>query len=301
MWVKQTATGLVVWAPAKLNLFLEILEKRSDGFHEIETLMCPVDLCDTLYFEETITGRIELSARESLGRRSQQARGDVLPEGTDNLVVRALRLLQERTGCGRGMCVRLTKRIPLAAGLAGGSSDAAAALLAANRLWQLHLDRQELSRVAAELGSDIPFFLGRGPAICRGRGEKIEPVALPAALHFVVVRPPRGLSTAKVFGACQPATTALSIEPVVEAWSRGHIDRLGRRLHNRLQPIAAGLCDDIGRVEETFSKLDVLGHQMSGSGTSYFALCRGARHARRIAAMLRSQEVGDIHIVQACC
>ncbi len=301
MWVKQTAVGLEVWAPAKLNLFLEVLAKRSDGFHEIETLMCPVNLCDTLYFEETSTGRIELSVHEAFGRRSQQAHGDVLPEGTDNLVVRALRLLQERTGCGRGLRVRLTKRIPLAAGMAGGSSDAAAALLAANRLWQVGLDPQGLSCVAAELGSDIPFFFHRGAAICRGRGEKIESVALPTALHFVVVRPPSGLSTAKVFGACRPATTAQSIRPVVEAWSRGHIDLLGRRLHNRLQPIAAGLCDDIGQLEEKFSELEVLGHQMSGSGTSYFGLCRGARHARRIAATLRSQEVGEVHIVQACC
>ena len=120
MWVKQTAAGLEVWAPAKLNLFLEILNKRSDGFHELETLMVPIDLFDTLYFEETSTGRVELSVQEALGRRSQQACGDVLPEGADNLVVRALRLLQERTGCGRGLSVRLTKRIPLAAGLAGG-------------------------------------------------------------------------------------------------------------------------------------------------------------------------------------
>lgn len=301
MWVKQTAAGLEVWAPAKLNLFLEILNKRNDGFHELETLMVPIDLCDTLYFEETSTGRINLSVQESFGRRSQQARGDVLPEGTDNLVVRALRLLQERTGCGRGICVRLTKRIPLAAGLAGGSSDAAAALMAANRLWRLDLDRAELSRVAAELGSDIPFFLFPGAAICRGRGEKIEPVTLPAALHFVVVRPPNGLATAKVFGACHPANKARAIGPVVEAWSRGRIDLLGQRLHNRLQPTAAGLCVDIGRLEELFSKLDVLGHQMSGSGTSYFGLCRNARHARQVAARLSLQEGVDVHVVQACC
>ncbi len=263
--------------------------------------MAPVDLCDTLYFEETSTERIELSVHTAFGRRNQHTVGEVLPEGTDNLVVRALRLLQERTGCGRGLRVRLVKRIPLAAGLAGGSSDAAAALLAANRLWQLNLDRSGLSEVAAELGSDIPFFLHRGPAICRGRGEKIEPIVLPAALHFVVVRPPRGLSTAEVFGACLPAAKVRSVGPVVEAWSRGRIDLLGQRLHNRLQPFATGLCDDIERLEEEFSKLDVLGHQMSGSGTSYFALCRNVRHARRTAAKLRSQEGVDVHVVKACC
>lgn len=301
MWVKQTATGLEVWAPAKLNLFLEITEKRSDGFHELETLMVPVDLCDTLYFEETSTERIELSVQAAFGRQNQHAVGEVLPEGPDNLVVRALRLLQERTGCGQGLRVRLVKRIPLAAGLAGGSSDAAAALQAANQIWQLDLDQPRLSSIAAELGSDIPFFLHRGPAICRGRGEKIEPVVLPGALHFVVVRPPRGLSTAEVFGACRPAVVAQSVGPVVEAWSRGRIDLLGQRLHNRLQPYATDLCDDIERLERKFSKLGVLGHQMSGSGTSYFGLCHNARHARRTAAMLRSQEGVDVHVVKACC
>lgn len=301
MWVKQTATALEVWAPAKLNLFLEIIEKRSDGFHELETLMAPVDLCDTLYFEETSAERIELSVHAAFGRRNQHAVGEVLPEGSDNLVVRALRLLQERTGCGQGLRVRLVKRIPLAAGLAGGSSDAAAALQAANQIWQLNLDRPRLSSIAAELGSDIPFFLYRGAAICRGRGEKIEPVFLPSALHFVVVRPPRGLSTAEVFGACRPAAAAQSVGPVVEAWSRGRIDLLGQRLHNRLQPYATDLCDDIERLEREFSKLDVLGHQMSGSGTSYFALCRNARHARRTAAQLSSQEGVDVYVAKACC
>lgn len=263
--------------------------------------MVPVDLCDTLYFEETSTERIELSVQAAFGRQNQHAVGEVLPEGPDNLVVRALRLLQERTGCGQGLRVRLVKRIPLAAGLAGGSSDAAAALQAANQIWQLDLDQPRLSSIAAELGSDIPFFLHRGPAICRGRGEKIEPVVLPGALHFVVVRPPRGLSTAEVFGACRPAVVAQSVGPVVEAWSRGRIDLLGQRLHNRLQPYATDLCDDIERLERKFSKLGVLGHQMSGSGTSYFGLCHNARHARRTAAMLRSQEGVDVHVVKACC
>ena len=123
-----------------------------------------------------------------------------MPEGPDNLVVRAVELVRRRAGVRRGAKLLLVKRIPAAAGLGGGSSDAAAALVAANEGWRLGRSRDELADWAAELGSDVPFFLAGGPAICRGRGERVEPVAGLGALDFVVVRPPEGLSTAAVYG-----------------------------------------------------------------------------------------------------
>ena len=171
MHVHRSASGIEVLAPAKLNLFLEVLAKRSDGFHEIETLMVPIGWYDIALISRPIRRRISLAC-EQVTQSS-----DPVPTGDDNLVVRAVKLLRDRSGTSQGARLRLVKRIPAASGLAGGSSDAAAALVAANLGWQLNWPREQLASLAAELGSDVPFFLGRGPAICRGRGEIMEPVA----------------------------------------------------------------------------------------------------------------------------
>jgi len=156
----KSSDALVVWAPAKVNLFLEVLARRPDGYHEINTLMVTVSLYDTLEFKEEASGAIRL--------RCDQPN---LSTGADNLVVRAAELLRRRSGCARGADIGLAKRIPLAAGLAGGSTDAAAALVGLNRLWGLGLAEAELAGLAAELGSDIPFFFAAPAAWCTGRRE----------------------------------------------------------------------------------------------------------------------------------
>src|SRR5438874_4839971 len=140
MFSERHADGVVVRAPAKLNLFLEVLGKRDDGYHDIATLMVAISLEDTLVLREQATEEIELRCDHP-----------ELTTGAENLVVRAARMLQERTGCHRGAAIQLVKRIPLAAGLAGGSTDAAAALAGLNRLWQLGLPSAELAALAAEL------------------------------------------------------------------------------------------------------------------------------------------------------
>ena len=141
------------------------------------------------------------------------------------------------------------KRIPAAAGLGGGSSDAAAALVAANEGWRLGRSREELAAWAAELGSDVPFFLAGSSAVCRGRGERVEPVVEFGAMSFVVVYPPEGLSTAAVYGACRPAEEARSSRPLLEALKRGDWRQAGRRLWNRLQPAAEALSPWVGRLQ----------------------------------------------------
>ena len=301
MHIHRTAVDLVVQAPAKLNLFFEVLAKRSDGYHEIESLMCPIEIYDTLHIEEGSSGQVELRCRRvsGCGGRSDCGLNEV-PEGPENLVVRAVELVKRRTGVRRGARLRLIKRIPAAAGLGGGSSDAAAALVAVNEAWQLNRSRDALSEWAAELGSDVPFFLVGGPAICRGRGERIEPVADLGSLWFVVVRPPAGLSTAAVYGVCQPAVEPQAVQPLVEALQRGDWKQVGNRLLNRLQPVAERLSPWVKRLHQEFSQLDFLGHGMSGSGTSYFGLCRHARHARRVARRLEAIGVGTVFAVRSC-
>lgn len=301
MQIHRSAVGLAVQAPAKLNLFFEVLGKRSDGYHEIETLMVPIDWYDTLFFREDSSGRVELECRRApVGRGPGCPKLEDVPEGRENLVVRAVELLRERSGVASGASLRLVKRIPAAAGLGGGSSDAAAALLAANEGWGLHWPREALAGLGAELGSDVPFFLAGGPAVCRGRGERVAPAAGLGALSFVVVRPPDGLSTARVYQACRPPDRPRQVGPLVSALLRGDLRAAGRLMANRLQPAAETLSPWIERLREAIARQDVLGHQMSGSGTSYFGLCRHARHARRVARRLRAAGVGTVLAVQCC-
>ncbi len=158
MYVLRRRKRIEIWTPAKLNLFLEVLGRRADGYHEIETLMVPVNLYDTLRFWATEDDRIELTCRGGRGESHSCGSGD-LPPVEQNLVYRAATLLRQRSGLRCGLRVLLVKRIPPASGLGGGSSDAAAALVGANLVWGLHWATPRLAEVGAELGSDVPFFL----------------------------------------------------------------------------------------------------------------------------------------------
>ena len=297
------ADRVVALAPAKLNLFLELLGRRADGYHELETLMVAITIFDTIEFKTTVEDHVRLTCSTSTGGRALEVAmsdgasllGDV-PENGSNLVSRVVTGLRDAAGITHGATIHLIKRIPSAAGLGGASSDAASALLAANRAWQLDRPRAELACLAAEKGSDIPIFLGSGTAICRGRGERIEPLSLSSSLHVVVVRPPEGLSTGLVYEHCVPSQDPTPVEPLVAALARGDHGQSARLLMNRLEPAARSLCPWIDRMRGVFDRLDCLGHQMSGSGTSYFGICRHARHARRVAARLRGEELGYVRV-----
>ncbi|MDY0167052.1 MAG: 4-(cytidine 5'-diphospho)-2-C-methyl-D-erythritol kinase [Thermoguttaceae bacterium] len=306
MHICRSAEAVTVHAPAKLNLFFEVLAKRPDGYHEIETLMCPIDLYDTITFREDFSGQVRLSCKQVFGaagrrRVRPEATGvDVLPEGQNNLVVKAVELVRQAAGADRGASVRLIKRIPMAAGLGGGSSDAAAALLAANAGWGLDLGPDVLFRLAAQLGSDVPFFLAGSAAICRGRGERVEPVPYGAGMHFVVARPEVGLSTAAVYAACRPAEQPRQVAPLCAALGRRNVRQVGGLLWNRLQPAAAALCPAVEELDRTFSELGLPGYGMSGSGTAYFGLCRRASHAQHMARRLRANGVWNVFAVRSC-
>ncbi len=303
--VAGSATGIEVLAPAKINLFFEVLARRSDGMHEIETLMVPIDLYDTLHLADDPSGQLLLTATWAADTaqpteytvRSTEDMGD-LPDGDANIAGRAVRLLAAKSGLRRGAKILLTKRIPSAAGLGGGSSDAAAALVAANEAWDLGWSNEQLAEVAAELGSDVPFFFAGGPAVCRGRGEKIETLNGLPTLHLVVVRPPEGLATAAVYRACTPGNPPLPVMPVVAAWQRGDLSALGPVAHNRLLEPARELSPWVGRVLDLLAMEGCPAIGMSGSGTSCFAVCRDARQAQALAARLRPQNIGRVWAVQ---
>ncbi|WP_417381368.1 4-(cytidine 5'-diphospho)-2-C-methyl-D-erythritol kinase [Gimesia sp.] len=292
--------ALTVHAPAKLNLFLSIDDKRTDGFHEITSLMLSVGIYDTLVFTEEPSTEVELRVAEANSLLTPRNKRQRIPGGEENLVVRAIRLIQEQTGHRQGIRIELIKRIPAEAGLGGGSSDAAAALFAANKLWRLGLSISELCEIAAKLGSDIPFFLTAShSAICRGRGEIIEPVSVPQCLHFVVVRPQSGLSTAEVYRHCRVGSHSKNqAEQLVSKLASGQFHALSSLMLNDLQAPAEKLNSDILILKDYFSKQSVLGHMMSGSGTAYFGVCQNRAQASQIAARLRSTVKGHVFVVQ---
>lgn len=292
MLIERAADAVRVWAPAKVNLFLELLHKRPDGYHDIATLMVAVDLYDTLVFTER-PGDVAL-------------RCDFpdLSTGPDNLVCRAAELLRQHTGCGRGALIDLTKRIPTAAGLAGGSSDAAATLAGLNRLWRLNLPRQELMELGARLGSDPAFFFATPAAWCLGRGERVTPLAMGRPLWFVLASPSAGLSTAAVYREVTVPDQPQTGDAIRRALEGGSAEEIGRHLHNRLQAPAERLCPEVADLQRRLTDLNPAGALMSGSGSSLFALGRDRADALRVARALRQRtdetRKPTVNVVRSC-
>jgi 4-diphosphocytidyl-2-C-methyl-D-erythritol kinase len=277
---------------------LEVLGRRDDGFHEVETLVAPVRLYDEICLHKAAAG-VEL--RLHPGR----ARDDTVPSDAANLAVRAVQLLAERAGYGGGATIDLYKRIPAMAGLGGGSSDAAAALVAANAAWQLGWTSDRLGAVASEIGSDVAFFLAGGAAICRGRGEQVEPVAIPAGQPCVIVQPPIGLSTADVYSVVNSnqstfAESNAQLIRLVQMLRTGDWRGITHLMHNRLQSAAAALSPWVNRLATAFGRLPFVAHQLTGSGAAYFGLCRNARQSRAIARELASQQLGRVFVTWTC-
>lgn len=263
--------------------------------------MTTIRLCDTL--------RVEVSPGENgitldLETASPQAAG--VPTDGSNLIIQALEALRREAGVERGARVSLTKRIPSQAGLGGGSSDAAAALLAGNRVWGINWPIERLAELSSRLGSDIPFFVHScgsdrpQAAVATGRGEKVAPIE--HALRgqpVVVVKPDAGLSTAQVFGQCEPADYEFNgvdrCQSVAEALAKGDLRALSRGLTNGLQAAAMRFAPWLGAVRESFESAGFAVHQLSGSGSAYFGLTRTHSEARRLAARLRALRVGQTY------
>ncbi len=288
MIVRSIAGGVEVLAPAKLNLYLEVLKRRPDDYHDIESLMAAVDLFDVLTVRDEPSGAIVLECDDPS-----------LPVDGRNLVVKAAELLRASTGCSSGARISLEKAIPAQAGLGGGSSDAAATLAALDRLWNLETVPGRLDAMAGEIGSDVAFFLHTPAAVCRGRGELVDPVSLSYPLHFVLIVPPVGLSTVDVYRRLQPPESPRTIGPVLDALAHGGPLELGRSLFNRLQPVAETLRPELIGVRDALAGLDSLlcGSMMSGSGSAYFGLGRDSAAAGEAADVLKPLGLGWVRAV----
>jgi 4-diphosphocytidyl-2-C-methyl-D-erythritol kinase len=271
-WPALAAGSFRVFAPAKINLHLEILKKRLDGYHEIETLMVQIGLYDALDFE--------LGDNEE--ERLTCDRAD-LSVGEDNLIIKAGRLLKKETGTQQGFRIHLMKRIPWAAGLGGGSADGAAALWGLNHLWKLGLNQKELMSLSAQLGSDVAFFLGSAAAWATGRGEILEPVPALFRCPIVLVKPPMGLSTAEVYKRLKVPEFPHNGSECRQAFKEGDFSKLGSLLFNRLQEPAFEISPTVKRYYEQLQQVPTLGCLLSGSGSCCFALCETHQDARAIA------------------
>ncbi|MFO0816174.1 MAG: 4-(cytidine 5'-diphospho)-2-C-methyl-D-erythritol kinase [Gemmatales bacterium] len=267
-------------APAKINVFLEVLGRRSDGFHELVTCMLPLEWADELTF----------SAADQLTLTCDDPS---LPVDASNLVLKAALALQHATGTKQGAAIHLTKRIPSPAGLGGGSSDAATTLRGLDQLWKTQLREPELQRLAATIGSDVPFFLAGSAAWCRGRGEVVEPIAPGISLPLLVICPAAGLSTAAMYQSLQAPPVdvgkhqAMTEKAMSEALRMKSLESISQALFNRLQPVAERCLPLVGELRQLFdhaaSQGLCLGSLMSGSGSSYFVVCRDHAEAQRLA------------------
>ena len=291
--IAPTEPWIAVAAPAKLNLSLAVLDRRPDGYHDIETLMVGVSLGDTLSVRATDASGIVLRVRYGAELAGSPLAGDV-PSGPDNLVVRAAAALAAAAGIDRGLEIDLVKRVPAGSGLGGGSSDAAAVLRGAARAWGLDWSPDRLADIGAGIGSDVPFFFAGGPAIPRGRGERLEHVSGIPPLPVVIARPAPGLSTAAVYAACSPdASRRGDAGRLAAALARGGLAAATAFLHNALEEPARRLCPDVDNLLAALARAGAACPRLTGSGSACFALARTATEARGIAARLAAARGPD--------
>ena len=291
--------------PAKLNLFLELLGKRGDGFHEIDTVMVPVDLCDELSLWRTdqpgtdlkvdwLPSMQEVASRLDVQPGSKQADELLgIPTDASNLVSRALKQFADIFDIEGGFGCQLGKRIPAGAGMGGASSDAASALMAASRLCGVPHDAPHLKEIAASIGSDVPFFLGDSgrplqAARAQGRGEVIQPVGVACPLHFVLVFPAASLSTAKVYARAKIPDVPHIGDAMVDGLQKGDRVAVENALSNRLAQSAKEILPRIDEILHCMWRSGMQACQLTGSGSACFALVASADEAHQSVDRLRS-------------
>lgn len=278
--------------PAKVNLFLEITGKRKDGYHLLATLFAKLSLCDDLFVEA-------VEDDDAFTLEIVDEIGQGLKAAPDNLVLRAARVFRETFGLGMGAHFRLTKRIPLGAGLGGGSSDAAAAMIALARLYRIDLDRSraaKLRKAAAALGADIPFFL-RHEGICDGRGigDKLKPVTTEKGLPWMIlVFPGVSVATKDVYarlkrpGKSACLTQLSHLDKLTRKLEKGRpISEWGGLLFNRLEDAVLDTHAEVRQAKDILSRLGLEGVLMSGSGASVFGFVRSREEGERVLAKLK--------------
>ncbi|EIA5734397.1 4-(cytidine 5'-diphospho)-2-C-methyl-D-erythritol kinase [Staphylococcus pseudintermedius] len=259
-------------APAKINLTLDTLYKRDDGYHEVEMIMTTIDLSDRLSFEKRNDSRIVLKVDETF-----------IPSDDRNLAYRAALLMKETYQIKQGVTITLEKNIPVAAGLAGGSSDAAATMRGMNRLFELNRSLDELSELSAAIGSDVPFCVYGTTALCKGRGEILEILPKTPSAWVIVAKPQAGLSTPEIYGGLDLSQLfPVHTEQCLKAIEENDYDALCKSLSNRLEPVSMQLQPEIAKIKTNMLNNGADGALMSGSGPTVYGFAQRERQARHI-------------------
>lgn len=268
---------VMVKAPAKINLSLDVLHKREDGYHEVEMIMTTIDLADRL--ELTLLDKDEIKII---------SHNRFVPDDQRNLAYQAAHLLKERFQVKKGVSITIEKAIPVAAGLAGGSSDAAAALRGLNKLWDLGLSLNELAEIGTEIGSDVSFCVYGGTALATGRGEKIQELPAPPTCWVILAKPFIGVSTADVY-------RRLDVEQVqhpntagmIEAINAGSYDDVCRNMGNVLEDVTLNMHPEVLQIKDQMKRFGADAVLMSGSGPTVFGLVHHDSRMHRIYNGLR--------------
>jgi len=273
--MKQAFSALAVKSPAKLNLYLEVLNKRQDNFHNLNTLFCRIDLADTIIFKRRKDGLIKIKCD------SRQVPGD-----RTNLAYRAAALLKQEFKLDFGIDIEIKKRIPVGAGLGGGSSNAASVLLGLNKYWNLKLSKKKLANLGANLGSDVPFFIYNTKfALGSGRGDKVKPLASldKLKLWFILICPKIKVSTPLIYrkfdsfsGLTRPRC---NVKILTSELLKKGFQIEPKYFFNSLEIVTTGLYPIINQVKKALADIGLEKIMMSGSGAAVFALCDSQRQA----------------------
>ena len=272
-------------ANAKLNLFLRVVGRRPDGYHDLESVFHSVALADTLTATPLPSKRIEVDTLLDPGLRGE------LPDPDENLVAEAARALADRGGIEARVRIEILKRIPIGAGLGGGSADAAGTLVALKDLWDLDLDQAELARIAGSIGSDVPFCLSGGTSLAMERGGDLTPLPAPASMWFVLGMSFEPLSTQTVYERWDAAggSAAAGSAPMALALGAGDVGGVAALVHNDLEEPALTLRPALRGKKDSLRAAGALGAGMSGSGPTMFGIAEDEDHARAVAGRVAGE------------
>lgn len=263
---------LLVKAPAKINLSLDVLRKREDGYHDVRMIMTTIDLADRLELTELAENRIEIVSHNRY-----------VPDDQRNLAYQAAKLIKERYGVQKGVSIVIEKTIPVAAGLAGGSSDAAATLRGLNKLWKLGLSAEELAKIGAEIGSDVSFCVYGGTAIATGRGEQIEHIPAPPPCWVILAKPQIGVSTADVYRNLKADRVAHpDVDKMIQSIEQGDYEGICSSVGNVLEEVTFSMHPEVEHIKEQMKRFGADAVLMSGSGPTVFGIVRHDSRMHRI-------------------
>lgn len=259
-------------APAKINLTLDTLYKREDGYHEVEMIMTTIDLNDRLTFECRDDGEIIIDVEHNF-----------VPSDHRNLAYKAAKLMQDRYNIKKGVKISLEKSIPISAGLAGGSSDAAATFRGLNELWGINESLETLSELASEIGSDISFCIYGKTALCQGRGEKITHLPKPPSAWVVIAKPDIGVSTPEIYGALDLENKGeVQTQACLKAIENNDYASMCQSLGNSLEKVTMQLYPEVEKLKNTMSNTGVDAALMSGSGPTIYGFVQKERQAKQV-------------------